>query len=189
MCSVPNCDRPRYSRTGLCKMHDLRVRRNGHTDLVRVVVAVGGPCAFQGCGRSARGRGYCTLHYRRYLKHKDPSFVDDRTIPIEQRLLEKIEINPVSGCWEFTGFKNKKGYGSIWHVENMDEAHRVSYTVFVAPIPEGIFVLHRCDNPPCINPEHLFLGTHLDNMADMRAKGRSKKFKKLVKNQENSNGL
>ena len=64
------------------------------------------------------------------------------------------------------------GYGVTWASERLMRAHRVAYALVEGPIPEGLEVLHRCDNPPCCNPAHLFIGTKSDNMRDMAAKGR-----------------
>jgi hypothetical protein len=75
-----------------------------------------------------------------------------------------------SGCWEWQRYRNEHGYGRMWRPKVY--AHRASFEAFVGPIPSGLSVLHRCDNPPCCNPEHLFLGTRADNMRDMCAKGR-----------------
>jgi len=79
-----------------------------------------------------------------------------------------------SGCWEFIGARDSKGYGRIWHEGNTIMAHRACWIVTNGPIPVGIFVLHKCDNPPCCNPDHLRLGTADDNTQDMLAKGRYK---------------
>ena len=78
------------------------------------------------------------------------------------------------GCWIWTGALNAAGYGRVyWEKTRHNIAHRVAYQIALGAIPKGMFVLHRCDNPRCVNPDHLFLGTHQDNMKDMRAKGRS----------------
>src|SRR5882672_8186088 len=71
-------------------------------------------------------------------------------------------------CWEWQGSRDKDGYG----ISTPGRAHRKSYEKFIGPIPEKLCVLHRCDNPPCINPDHLFVGTHKDNKTDCMTKGR-----------------
>lgn len=84
-----------------------------------------------------------------------------------------------SGCWEWTGGFTRGGYGRFRMGSVADgtrgqrRAHRVSWELFHGPIPNGYDVCHACDNPPCVNPDHLFLGTRKDNMVDMRRKGRA----------------
>ncbi len=79
-----------------------------------------------------------------------------------------------SGCWEWNGVLNQGGYGRIFINGKGQMAHRVSYQLVCGPIPDGMLVLHKCDNPCCIRPEHLFLGTHQDNSDDMIRKGRGR---------------
>ena len=79
-------------------------------------------------------------------------------------------------CWEWTGHLSDKGYG-VWESHNPRRrmyAHRTAYGLLVGKIPDCLHVLHTCDNPACCRPEHLFLGTHADNMADMKVKGRAR---------------
>lgn len=84
----------------------------------------------------------------------------------EQRFYEGPLQTP---CIEWPGKRHRNGYGQL----GRKTAHRVAYECAHGPIPDGLHVLHRCDNPPCINPEHLFLGTHHDNMIDSMLKGRN----------------
>jgi hypothetical protein len=80
-------------------------------------------------------------------------------------------------CWKWTGAKKPKGYGSLCVREagvfSTHAAHRLSYLIHTGQPPEKLHVLHRCDNPECTNPKHLFLGTNLDNNRDMNSKGRA----------------
>ena len=82
-------------------------------------------------------------------------------------------LNPVTGCLEWRGAKNPRGYGKIMRSGKTISAHRHAYELSKGSIPHGGQVLHRCDNPSCVNPEHLFIGSNVDNMRDMSSKGRA----------------
>jgi len=88
-----------------------------------------------------------------------------------KRFFEKI--NKTEKCWNWIAGKDKDGYGKIKIDGKMVQAHRASWVIHNGDIPNGMCVLHRCDNPSCVNPEHLFIGTRLDNARDRDVKGRN----------------
>src|SRR6516164_3033673 len=91
---------------------------------------------------------------------------------LKAKLLERTKPEE-NGCWKFSGSNQPSGYRHL-HVggSRYRRAHRVSYEVHVGPVPQGLCVLHKCDNRWCVNPDHLFIGTFRDNALDMIAKGR-----------------
>ena len=91
-----------------------------------------------------------------------------------QTLSERFwaKVNRDGDCWMWTGTLNHKGYGQFWFGTKHHQSHRASWMMHRGPIPDGMWVLHKCDTPSCVNPAHLYLGTHAENMADMVARGR-----------------
>lgn len=91
------------------------------------------------------------------------------------RFWSKVDVRTPDECWEWNAAKRADGYGQFslgGAAGQMFQAHRVSWVVAHGELPDGLMVRHRCDNPSCVNPAHLELGTHLDNMHDMATRGR-----------------
>lgn len=95
--------------------------------------------------------------------------------PLEVRFWRRVEKS--DGCWLWTGHRNRDGYGMIGLERSggIERTHRLSWIFANGPIPAGMSVLHRCDMPACVRPDHLFIGTQADNIHDMDAKGRARK--------------
>lgn len=93
------------------------------------------------------------------------------------RFWSKVSItNDPNQCWLWTASSNKKGYGHVWWDGNIQQSHRVAWKVTFGEIPNDLLVLHNCDNPPCCNPYHLFLGTNQENSDDKNSKNRGRWF-------------
>ncbi len=136
-------------------------------------------CSVEACDRKLKARGWCALHYGRWVKYKDINRtypVMRKSLPIETRFWRYVVKNDdINDCWEWIGTKNPAGYGMIKQYGKINiMAHRLSYILFKGEFKKELHACHTCDNPSCVNPNHLFIGTDKDNIQDMVNKGRGK---------------
>lgn len=130
-------------------------------------------CKVEECNNPVHNLGYCPKHYGRFMKHGNAEAICRlQHLPPEERFWMKVKKGTSEECWEWQE-SNRRGYGCLWVNRKYISAHRFSWILHYGHIEEGLCVLHKCDNPICVNPTHLFLGTNLDNTQDRVNKGRS----------------
>ena len=130
-------------------------------------------CSIEGCDTRVYAKRMCERHYARVRRHGSP-YVDkraERRDSAEWLWSHYIPV-PESGCWIWEGNATPQGYGFMKVGPDRVLTHRLAYSLAAGPVTGSDCVLHRCDNPSCINPSHLFLGTRADNNADRTRKGR-----------------
>ena len=131
-------------------------------------------CGVQDCKREGKKRGWCAMHYERWLRHGDPAY-RKRLVMVGHSEVERFwpRVQKTESCWLWTGAIQSAGYGRF--VDDGKRhvlAHRFSYELHCGPIEDGMFVLHSCDVRRCVNPAHLRQGDASDNMADIMKRGR-----------------
>lgn len=131
-------------------------------------------CSVKGCRRVAKVKGFCRLHYHR---HRQGRRLEDPIVkrvqgPIEERLRAHSKIDKGTGCHLWLGHRSPGGYGVINVAGRSQLVHRAAWEAANGPIPDGMVVMHTCDNPSCCNAEHLELGSLGDNTRDRFKKGR-----------------
>jgi hypothetical protein len=146
-------------------MHLRRMEKHGSLEKPMKARMCQAPCAFDGCQNNARTLNYCNTHYERLRKH---GTTEMHTKSLAERFWAFVERRPNDECWAWNGAKcDRQGRGAFQGTT----APRISYMLAFGD-PGALFVCHKCDNPRCVNPSHLFLGTQKDNVRDMISKNR-----------------
>lgn len=140
-------------------------------------------CTIPGCTTTRIfARGWCGAHYKRWYRHGDPLAEVNRRAPDGASPEERLRYagwtvvqrrDGLTPCWEWNGLTDRRGYGRVWDGTRVAAAHRMAYTTWVGLVDDDELTLHACDNPPCINPDHLRTGTVQQNSTDMVSRRRS----------------
>lgn len=133
-----------------------------------------GICSVATCEKVSVARGFCINHYQKWKKYGDAETtkqVQFHGLTVKERFFKYVK--KTDGCWLWIGGL-VNGYGQIRVNGKPELAHRVSWQLNNGDVPEGKYVLHKCDVPRCVNPEHLYVGDQYDNMDDMWSRGRAK---------------
>ena len=135
-------------------------------------------CSNPGCRNKVYVRGLCNSHYKYFLKTGRLEVRQPKNLPLEERLNQRSKVNAETGCIEWTGSKNSADYGMIGvRGRKLVLTHRLAWELKNGEIPSGMYICHKCDNPPCMNTDHLFLGAPKDNSIDRNIKGRQASHK------------
>ncbi len=132
-------------------------------------------CTWNNCQRALYKAGLCRMHSNRKAKGLDMDAPFGFSRPVAERAKAFYTPTTPDQCWEWQGARHRNGYGKIGtggHTGGTSLAHRVIWAEANGPIPDGMVIMHACDNPPCVNPSHLVIGTQSDNMHDKIRKGR-----------------
>lgn len=131
-------------------------------------------CKVNICDKPARASGLCAMHYQRKIRHEDPLYVNPKKTYGSEIDRFNSKVKKTDSCHIWIASKNNDGYGQFGS-ESSSLAHRFIYFYHNPDANRDLCVMHTCDNPSCVNIEHLSLGTHQENMNDRDRKGRCKK--------------
>jgi HNH endonuclease len=135
-------------------------------------------CSFSGCVNEARSLGLCPAHRAQQKRGEvlKTLQVQHHGLSEYDRFFKRVKVGKGDECWVWTGSQNNTHWHGQWRnaAGGIELTHRASWRLLKGAIPEGACVLHRCDNPVCVNPSHLFMGSQSDNAHDMWNKGRAK---------------